>query len=226
MRFLISEVLILVLVLVWCCTDVLSVGFLDFKEQSRIETIVFSNQRGFTRQQAFDWLYFNDPVLVVYCQLRYRDNDTDVNRNYLVRKFASQGMSPSLTLSSPTGSKTFDFETPIYEENFSYWTMNISKTEVLKDIACNEKAPWNFKAELKKGLNLYETWGSLVFGDTEPLLNVKLGDSIESNSIDLRSAPDGVLLWHSPCSLGVAALVPRLNVTEMSYTGGVIQYHC
>ena len=202
-----------------CCV-VHSIRSFDYEGHSKIEIFVSTSQHGFAGQLAFDWLYFENPFLNLHCQLRYRAiNDTVYNRNLLVKQYASQGMAPSLTFSSPTWSKTFEFEILIEEEARStYWALNLTKAKAFQGASFHGNLPWRFKVELGKGLNLFEAQGTLVVSDAEPLLNVKLGDE-ETESIHLVSPPDGVILWQSPCTPGVAVLVPRLNTVETPFTG-------
>ena len=181
-----------------------------------VEAVVFAD---FSSQfnEPHNLLYFKAASLEVHCQLRNRSSDTQLTRNALVNQYYIQGMSPTVTFITLNWSKSYKFDVPIVDENV-YWQLNISKDELLAQ--CEEtlggKIPWTFKVELGQGLNLFESWGTVVIPDIEPLLSVQLGDSLtESNGI---SSPADVIVWQHPCTPGVAVLAPLFEV-EQSFAG-------
>lgn len=191
-------------------------AFIYSGERGMVEAVLFTHS--FSQfNEPHNLLYFNDASLAIRCQLRNQSWDTPQTRNALVKQYSEQGMSPSVTFITLDWSKSFNIEELVEDENI-YWTSNISKHELLEhcDGESNGKIPWTYKVELGQGLNLFESWGTVVFPDIEPLLSVQLGDVLDE-FIDL-SAPKDVMLWQHPCSAGIALLVPIFESKE-SFTG-------
>lgn len=191
-------------------------AFIYHGEGGMVEAVVFAD---FSSQynEPHNLLYFRASSLDVHCQLRNRSSDTQITRNALVNQYYTQGMSPTVTFITLEWSKSYKFDELIEDENV-YWKLNISKDELLAQ--CEEKfrgqIPWKLKVELGQGLNLFESWGTVVIPDIEPLLSVQLGDSL-SESIDI-SAPADVIIWEHPCTPGVSVLAPLFKV-QQSFTG-------
>lgn len=191
-------------------------AFIYHGEGGMVEAVVFAD---FSSQynEPHNLLYFRAASLDVHCQLRNRTSDTQITRNALVNHYYTQGMSPTVTFITLEWSKSYKFDELIEDENV-YWKLNISKDELLAQ--CEEKfrgkIPWKLKVELGQGLNLFESWGTVVIPDIEPLLSVQLGDSL-SESINI-SSPADVVIWQHPCTPGVAVLAPLFKV-QQSFTG-------
>lgn len=195
-------------------------AFIYDGEKGMLEAVVFTD---FSSQfnGPYNLLYFKNAFLAVQCQLRNRSNDTPNTRNTLVSQYSAQGMSPTVTFITLGWSKSYNFDELIQDENV-FWTLNISKHELLEqyDGTNSGKIPWTFKVELGQGLNLFESWGTVVMPDVEPLLSVELGDHMtEFNEI---SAPVDVIVWQHPCSSGVAVLVPVFD-GKQSFKGKPLQ---
>lgn len=189
-------------------------AFIDNGERGNVEAVLFTE---FPSQfsEPYNLLYFKSASLVVHCQLRNRSSDTQNTRNALVNQYSSQGMAPAVTFVTLGWSKSYHFDELIQDDS-TYWTINISKLELLPHETSSGKSPWQYKVELGKGLNLFESWGTLVIPDIEPILSTEFGDYLtELNAI---SAAEDVIVWQHPCTPGVAVLVPVFEVKQ-SFTG-------
>lgn len=191
-------------------------AFIDFGERGIVEAVVFAE---FTSQfrEPYNLLYFKSAFLVVHCQLRNRSSDTQNSRNVLVNQYSSQGMTPIVTIITLSWSKSYFFDQLVQGED-SYWTMNISKQELSEHYheESHGRIPWQFKIELGQDLNLFESWGTLVLPEFDPILSVQFGDYMS----DLNAIPavEDVIVWQHPCTPGVAVLVPVFEVKEF-FTG-------
>lgn len=211
-----SLILLVVYFVLTLLQTLYSNAFIYDGERGMVEAVVFAD---FSSQfnEPYNLLYFKAAYLDVNCQLRNRSSDTQNTRNALVNQYYTQGMSPTITFITLGWSKTYKFDELIQDENV-FWMLNISKDELLEqcDGTLSGKIPWTFKVELGQGLNLFESWGTVVMPDTEPLLSVQLGDPMtESNEI---SAPADVIVWQHPCTPGVVVLAPLFEV-EQAFTG-------
>ena len=186
-------------------------------DRGNIEAFLFTSRS----HETYNLLHFKDSSLKIFCQLRNRVNDTKDVRNSLVRQYSSQGMSPTVTFTTPTWSKSYEFDNLVDDENV-YWTLNISKSELLQqvDSISDGKTHWTYKIELGNGIDLFESWGTVVFPETEPLLSVRLGDEVEE--VNENMAVEDVIFWQHPCSLSVALLALVRKEVEISFTGNVI----
>ena len=181
-------------------------AFICDGEKGMVEAVIFTDLSS-QFNEPYNLLYFEDASLAVHCQLRNRSNDNPNTRNTLVNQYSAQGMPPTVTFITLDWSKSYKFDELIEGENV-FWMLNISKHELLEEYEESNggKIPWTFKVELGQGLNLFESWGTVVMPDKEPLLSVELGDHItELNKIP---SPVDVIVWQHPCSPGVAVLAP------------------
>lgn len=196
-----------------------SKAFIYSDAKGTIEAVLFTDSFSQFRE-PHNLLYFSDESLTIRCQLRNRSWDTLSSRNALVKHYSDQGMSPTVTFMTLDCSKSYEIEELVQDESV-YWTVNISKREIIDYChgQSNGKIPWTFKLELEKDLGLFESWGTVVFPDQEPLLSVQLGE-ILNESIDI-SAPENVIFWQHPCSPGVAVLVP-LSGNKQPLTGRIV----
>lgn len=191
-------------------------AFIYDGERGLVEAVVFAD---FWSQfnEPYNLLYFKNAFLILHCQLRNRSNDAKNTRNTLVKQYSAQGISPTVSFITLDWSKSYKFDEIVQDENV-FWTLNISKSELLEHCngANSGKIPWTFKVELGQGLNLFESWGTVVLPDMEPLLSVELGERMtEDNKIP---SPVDVIVWQHPCSPGVAVLTPVFEA-EQSFTG-------
>ena len=191
-------------------------AFIYGDEKGVVEAVLFTDNFSQFRE-PYNSLYFNDASLAIRCQLRNQSWDNSHSRNALVKQYADQEMSPTVTLRTLDCSKSYKIEELVEDESV-YWTVNISKQEVLEHCGAerNGKVPWTYKLELEKDLNLFESWGTVVFPDVEPLLSIELGDVLDE-SVDIL-APKDAIFWQHPCSPGVAVLVP-LSKSEQPFKG-------
>jgi hypothetical protein len=187
----------------------------EFENEGDVESVVFTSEDN-NETDSFGQIYLQGSSMIIIYQLRYRNNDTKHNRNNLVRRYASQGMKPNIRFWNLTWNTSFEVK-ELVEEDTVYWTRNISKNELTQDLNY-ASGTWRFFVELGTGLNLFEKSGNLIIKDEEPLLNLELGDLV-TNAIPLQSQPNDVIIRHSPCSSGVAAIVPVINTTENPYSG-------
>lgn len=186
----------------------------DFGHEE-VESVVSTTEDNYGTD-SFGQLYFQGSSMVLIYQLRYRNNDTKHNRNTLVRRYASQGMRPNIRFWNLTWNASFELE-ELVEENTVYWKRNISQLQLSHD-SNYISGSWRYFVELGKGLNLFEKSGNLIFKDEEPLLNLEFGDRVIS-SILFQSKPTDLIIRGSPCSSGVAAIVPVINTTVSPYSG-------
>ena len=186
----------------------------DFGHEE-VESVVFTSEDN-NGTDSFGQLYFRGSSVVIIYQLRYRNNDTKYNRNYLVKRYASQGIKPNIRFWNLTWNTSFELE-ELVEENTVYWRRNISKLQISQD-SNYISGSWRYLVELGKGLNLFEKSGNLILKDEEPLLNLEFGDEVIS-PISFHSKPKDLIIRASPCSTGVAAIVPVINTTEDPYSG-------
>ena len=196
-------------------------AFIYSDEKGVVEAVLFTDSFSQFRE-PHNSLYFNDASLAIRCQLRNRSSDNSHSRNALVKQYADKGMSPTVTLKTLDCSKSYKIEELVEDESV-YWTVNISKQELLEhcDAERNGKIPWTYKLELEKDLTLFESWGTVVFPDIEPLLSIELGDVLDE-SVDILASKN-VIFWQHPCSPGVAILVP-LSDSEQPFKGMLEEY--
>ncbi|XP_031554331.1 cation channel sperm-associated protein subunit beta-like [Actinia tenebrosa] len=187
----------------------------DFGHED-VESVVYTSNSEDNGTDSFGQLYFQGSSMVIIYQVRYRYNDTKYNRNSLVRRYASQGIKPNIRFWNLTWNTSFELK-ELVEEDTVYWRRNISKLQISQDTNYISGS-WKYLVELGKGLNLFEKSGSLILKDEEPLLNLEFGDEI-TNPILFQSKPNGLIIKSSPCSSGVAAIVPVINTTEDEYSG-------
>ncbi|EDO49139.1 predicted protein [Nematostella vectensis] len=190
----------------------------DFAKSGQIETVVFTAANRET--ESFGQLYLAGSRMEVFCQLRYRTiQDTNETRRELVDRFALNGMRPRITFSNMTRNSSFEFNEFVVDENGAYWKVNISKSEISQDnFSLDSSEAWQYYAELGKGLNLFESSGTLVVKELEPLLNLQFGDEVHG-PISVISPPYGAVIRHSACSPGVSAIVPLLDTSIKQFSG-------
>ena len=196
-------------------------AFIYSDKRGTVEAVLFTDS--FSQfSEPHNLLYFSGASMAVQCQLRNRSSDTRISRNALVKQYSEQGMSPTVTFITLDWSRSYKIEKLVEDESV-YWVLNISKQELLEHYhgASNGKIPWTYKVELEHNLNLFESWGTVVIPDIEPLLSVHFGDHMAEN-IDI-SAPNNVIFWQHPCTPGVAVLVPILE-SEKSSSGKLELY--
>ncbi|XP_068707343.1 cation channel sperm-associated auxiliary subunit beta-like [Montipora foliosa] len=195
-----------------------SEAFIYNSEEETVQAVLFTDSLS-QFEEPHSLLYFSEAILPIRCQLRNRSWDTSQSRNALVQQYADQGMFPTITFISLQCSKSYNID-ELVEDDSVYWTKNISKQEVLDYCVVdkNGNVPWTYKVELGKGLDLFESWGTVVFPDIEPLLSIQLGDTLV-DSITGISPPKDVVYWQHPCSPAVAVLVPLFNTRKQSFTG-------
>ena len=196
-------------------------AFIYNSEEETVQAVLFTDSLS-QFEEPHNLLYFSEAILSIRCQLRNRSWDTSQSRNALVQQYADQGMFPTITFISLQCSKLYNID-ELVEDDSVYWTKNISKQEVLDYCVVdkNGNVPWTYKVELGKGLDLFESWGTVVFPDIEPLLSIQLGDTL-GDSITGISPPKDVVYWQHPCSPAVAVLVPLFNTRKQSFTGTIL----
>lgn len=197
-------------------------AFIFSGERGTVEAVLFTDSFSQFRE-PHNLLYFNDASLSIRCQLKNRSWDTPDSRNALVKQYSVQGMSPTVTFITLDWSKSYKIEELVEDESV-YWTLNISKHEVLEHYEgkSNGKIPWTYKVELEQDLNLFESWGTVVIPDIEPLLSVEPGDLV-AKFVDISASKD-IIFWQHPCTPGVAVLVPVFE-SEQSFTGRLESQH-
>ena len=186
------------------------------KSNTELQTVVFTEKDSFNFHNR---LYFDEAILIIFCQIRDPQNDTDYGRSHLVKFYASQGMAPTIVFSNSTWStETMEFPQLVEEEKV-YWKLNVSKSALMVDNGdwLDNREPWDFTVELGRGLDLFKTRGSLVVKEMEPLLSVQLGDKLKE--IPTAFLPQKSILWRSPCSPNVAVILPTFNTTLQPYSG-------
>lgn len=193
-----------------------SSAFIYSEEKGMVEAVLFTDKLS-QFHEPYNLLHLKDAHMAIRCQLRNRSWDTKSSRNALVKLYSGQGMSPTVTFVTLDWSKSYKIE-DLVEDGSVYWTLNISKHELLEHSqgASNGKEPWTYKVELGLNLNLFESWGTVVIPDIEPLLSVEFGDDVTENIA--VSPPNKALFWQHPCTPGIAIFVP-LHRSEQSFTG-------
>lgn len=187
-----------------------------FKNSNALEAVVFTDKNSFDFHNR---LYFENDTLKIFCQIRNPKNDTNYNRNTLVKYYATQGMAPTIVFSNSTWSTQIMAFPLLVEEEKVYWELNLSKTVLMQnsDSSLLYYEPWDFTVELGTGLDLFKTKGSLVVKEMEPLLSVQLGDEVKE--VPTEFSPIKTALWQSHCSPNVAVLQPTFNATIQPYSG-------
>lgn len=191
-------------------------AFIYSEEKRMMEAVLFTDKLS-QFHEPYNLLHLKDAHMVIHCQLRNRSWDTKSSRNALVKLYSRQGMSPTVTFVTLDWSKSYKIA-DLVEDDSVYWTLNISKHELLEHSkgTSNGKEPWTYKVELGLNLNLFESWGTVVIPDIEPLLSVQFGDDVTENIA--VSPPNKALFWQHPCTSGIAIFVP-LHGSEQSFTG-------
>ncbi|XP_052594218.1 cation channel sperm-associated auxiliary subunit beta-like [Peromyscus californicus insignis] len=155
-------------------------------------------------------LFLSMDSLKVYCFFQSESKDT--SRAYL-SVFTSGGLAPKLIISNSTYHEDFHFNLSLFN-NRALWFIDIPRESITvnTDIAAVEE--WIIKVTMHKGLNIYDTEGTLLDLVREPILQWTLGSKM-SNSQVKKLFPHviDIKVAKCPCANDVALFGFILNST-------------
>ncbi|XP_059134988.1 cation channel sperm-associated auxiliary subunit beta-like isoform X3 [Peromyscus eremicus] len=155
-------------------------------------------------------LFLSVDSLKVYCFFRSKSEDT--SRAFL-SVFTSGGLAPKLIISNSTYHDDFHFNLSLFN-NRALWFIDIPRESITvnTDIAAVEE--WTIKVTMHKGLNIYDTEGTLLDLVREPILQWTLGSEISNSQVKLfLPHVIDIKVAKCPCANDVALFGFILNST-------------
>ncbi|XP_036061541.1 cation channel sperm-associated protein subunit beta [Onychomys torridus] len=155
-------------------------------------------------------LFLSMDSLKVYCSIRHENKDT--SRAFL-SVFTSGGLAPKLIISNSTYHDDFHFNLSLFN-NQTFWFVDIPRESITVNTDIVAVEEWIIKVTMHKGLNIYDTEGTLLDLVREPILQWTLGSEV--NNSQLKSLFPHVLdikVAKCPCANDVALFGFILNST-------------
>ncbi|XP_076407385.1 cation channel sperm-associated auxiliary subunit beta-like isoform X2 [Peromyscus maniculatus bairdii] len=148
--------------------------------------------------------------LKIYCLFQSESEDTS---RALLSVFTSGGLAPKLIISNSTYHEDFHFNLSLFN-NRALWFIDIPRESITvnTDIAAVEE--WRIKVTMHKGLNIYDTEGTLLDLVREPILQWTLGSEISNSQVKkLYPHVIDIKVAKCPCANDVALFGFILNST-------------